>query len=146
VANSRSSKTKFKFPSSLVGDLCNISASWGATSSETMPGILALAQLIESGAIIVAAMQNCWSLAVFFLEALTLVSCTSESSPIVEHTVGQAGALCGEDQLSTRQAYNALRRGDKKGAAGLMSRNQVDFLRSGIIVGGSTRRDDGLLK
>jgi hypothetical protein len=111
-----------------------------------MPAILALAQLTESGAIIVAAMQNCWSLAVFFLEALTLVSCTSESSPIVEHTVGQAGALCGEDQLSTRQAYNALRRGDKKGAAGLMSRNQVDFLRSGIIVGGSTRRDDGLLK
>jgi hypothetical protein len=108
-----------------------------------MPGILALAQLIESGAIIVAAMQNCWSLAVVLLAALTLVSCTSESSPIVEHTVGQAGALCGEDQLSTRQAYDALRRGDKKGAAGLMSRNQVDFLRPGTIVRGSTRRDDG---
>jgi hypothetical protein len=89
------------------------------------------------------AVQNCWSLAIVFLEALTLVSCASESSPVVEHTLGHAGALCGEDQLHTMQAYDAVRKGDKKSAAGLMSRGKVNFLKPGTIVRGSPHRDDG---
>jgi hypothetical protein len=88
-------------------------------------------------------MRNLWNFAVVFLEALTLVSCASESSRVVEHTLGHAGALCGEDQLPTMQAYDAVRKGDKKGAMGLMSRGEVNFLKPGTIVRGSSRRDDG---
>src|SRR5256885_3224420 len=88
-------------------------------------------------------MQNRWNLAVVFVEALTLASCASESSPVIEHTLGHPGALCGEDQLPTMQAYHAVREGYTEGAAVLMSRGKVDFLKSGTIVRGYPHRDDG---
>jgi hypothetical protein len=85
-------------------------------------------------------MRNRWNITVLAVGMLSLISCVQDA-PEVEHTLGHAGALCGEEELPTMDAYAAVRNGDDAGVAGLVSRGKVAFLKPGTVVRASSERD-----